>query len=66
MKSTRAFGNAENRSVKTDGSAETGSNRQPISLLAFLEKENRELRKAVIDLVLDTHLLKTAHRRDKR
>jgi hypothetical protein len=42
------------------------SDSQPISLLAFLEKENRELRRAVLDLALDTHLLRTAQGRYKR
>jgi len=42
------------------------SDSQPISLLAFLEKENRELRRAVFDLALDMHLLRTAQGRYKR
>ena len=40
-----------------------GSACQPVSLLAFVEEENRELRRAVIDLALDTLLLREAMRR---
>jgi hypothetical protein len=36
---------------------------QPVSLLAFIEGENRELRRAVIDLALDTLLLREALRK---
>jgi hypothetical protein len=39
---------------------------EPISLLAFLEKENRELRRAVLDLELEMHLLKTGQGRSTK
>jgi hypothetical protein len=41
---------------------QAGSDRQPVSLLAFVEEENRALRRAVIDLAIDTLLLKEAAR----
>jgi hypothetical protein len=66
MRSTRAFRNDESRSAEAGGQVRECSDCEPISLLAFLEKENRELRSAVIDLALDTHLLKAAQGRNKR
>ena len=39
---------------------------RPVSLLAFVEEENRELRRAVIDLALDTLLLREAVPRIER
>lgn len=64
--SVRAFRNDKSRRVESKGRTEEGSGCQAISLLTFLEDENRELRKAVIDLALDTILLKTARRRSNR
>jgi hypothetical protein len=59
MRFSRASRNDENRSSEAVGQVRECSDCQPISLLAFLEKENRALRKAVIDLALHTHRLKT-------
>ena len=52
------------RDKRSAGSAE--SNCQMISLLDVLEKENRELRKAVVDLSLETLLLREAIYNGKR
>ena len=63
MRSTRASRNDENQSAEAGGQMREWSDRQSISLLAFLERENRELRRTVIDLALEMHLLKTAQGR---
>jgi hypothetical protein len=47
------------RDKRSAGSAE--SNCQVISLLDILEKENQELRRAVIDLSLETLRLREGH-----
>lgn len=60
--SVRAFKNDKSRRTEAKGQAKEGSDCQMISLLAFLEEENRELKRAVIDLALDTLLLKKARR----
>ena len=52
----------ENRNAETRGD---NPDCQPVSLLAFVEEENRELRRAVIDLALDTLRIKEALRGDK-
>lgn len=66
MRSTRGLSNDEKRSAEASAQVRECSDCQPISMLAFLEEQNRELRRTVIDLALDTYLLKTAQRRYKR
>lgn len=52
-------GLSSDKFVLVEGQVE-GSDCQMISLLAFLEDENRNLRKAIIDLSLETLLLKSS------
>ena len=51
------------KSRRADAQGETGLGSQTVSLLALVEEENKELRRAVIDLALDTLLLKEAMRK---
>jgi hypothetical protein len=64
--SVRAFRNDKSRRVEAKGRTGEGLGCQAISLLTFLEDENRELRKAVLDLALDALLLKTSRRHSNR
>jgi hypothetical protein len=66
MRSTRAPGKDENQSAEAGGQVKECLGGEPISVLAFLEKENKELRRTVIDLALDLHLLKTSQGRCMR
>jgi hypothetical protein len=49
-----------NRSREADAPPRKGSDCETISLLGFLEEENRKLRRAVIELALETLLLRSS------
>jgi hypothetical protein len=66
MRSTRASKSDGNRNAEATNQIKESSGCKPISLLAVLEEENKELRKAVVDLALQTHLLKTGQGRYER
>jgi hypothetical protein len=56
----------ENRNAEETGQVSKGADCEIVNLLAFVEEENRELRRAVIGLALDTLLLREAMRSNKR